>query len=136
MKDHNITSGSDYAILLITTLLESQYVVSEEYKLDSGVLKNLSKRIHEYANFTWEEYIKENRETYLFSEDEVEEIYHKAQEDTVSELIEGLIDKELVSIKGINENGEFLYGLTEKGEEVSGTSKSKTKKRNNGKSNS
>jgi len=117
MDKSNITSGNDYAFLLISTLLESQNELGEEHKLDSNMLSNLFKRITEYANYTWEEYIKGNRETYLFGEDEMEEIYHKAIQDTTSELLEGLLEKEMVSIKGVNESGELLYGLTEKGEE-------------------
>ena len=117
MNNHNITSGGDYALLLINTLLESQNEVDDRDKLDSNMLKNLSKRIHEHANVSWEEYIKGNRESYLFAEDEMEAIFEMAIQDTTSELIEGLIEKDMVAISAVNENGELLYSLTEKGEE-------------------
>lgn len=128
MNNQNITSGGDYALLLINTLLESQNEVNEEHKLDSSMLKNLSKRIHEYANFSWEEYIKGNRESYLFVEDEMEMIFDIAIRDTTDELLEGLIEKDMVAISAVNKNGELLYSLTEKGEEYAKQNKLKTKR--------
>lgn len=136
MNNRSITSGGDYALLLINTLLESQNEVGEEHKLDSAMLKNLFKRIHEYANFSWEEYIKGGRESYLFTEDEMEMIFDIAIRDTTDELIEGLVEKEMVSIAAVNENGELLYSLTEKGEKYAEQNKLNSKKKRNGKSNS
>lgn len=136
MNNHNITSGGDYALLLINTLLESQNEVQDEHKLDSTMLKNLFKRIHEYANFSWEEYIKGGRESYLFAEDEMEMIFEIAIRDTTDELIEGLVEKDMVSIAAVNEEGELLYSLTEKGKEYAEQNKLTFKNKRNGKSDS
>lgn len=125
MNNHNVTSGGDYALLLINTLLESQNEVDDRDKLDSNMLKNLFTRIHEHANASWEEYIKGNRETYLFADNEMEAIFEIAIQDTTADLLEGLIERDMVAISAVNENGELLYSLTEKGEEYAKQNKLK-----------
>lgn len=121
MNNQSVTCGADYALILISAILEAQNEVNEEHKLHSSMLISLTKRIHDYANFAWKEYTEGTRESYLFFEDEMLAIYEKAAEDAVASLLEGLVEKEMVSIAGINENGEFLYSLTEKGKEVKST---------------
>ena len=129
MENHNITSGGDYAFLLISTLLESEKNMSESERLDSDTFLHLTKRIKEYADITWGEYIKGNRETYLFDDVEMEMIFQKAIQDTVDTLLEGLVEKEMVSIAAVNEEGELLYSLTDEGKKYADSLNPKNKKK-------
>ncbi len=127
MENHNITSGGDYALLLISTILESERDMSESERLDSDTFLHLTKRIKEYADITWQEYIKGNRETYLFDDVEMEMIFQKAIQDTVDNLLEGLIEKEMVSIAAVSEEGELLYSLTDEGKKYADSLNPKNK---------
>jgi hypothetical protein len=127
MENHNITSGGDYAFLLISTLLESERDMSESERLDSDTFLHLTKRIKEYADITWDDYIKGNRETYLFDDVEMEMIFQKAIQDTVDNLLEGLIEKEMVSIAAVSEEGELLYSLTDEGKKYADSLNPKNK---------
>jgi hypothetical protein len=129
MENHNITSGGDYALLLISTILESERDMSESERLDSDTFLHLTKRIKEYADITWQEYIKGNRETYLFDDVEMEMIFQKAIQDTVDNLLEGLIEKEMVSIAAVSEEGELLYSLTDEGKKYADSLNPKNKKK-------
>ncbi len=129
MENHNITSGGDYALLLISTILESEKDMSESERLDSDTFLHLTKRIKEYADITWEEYIKGNRETYLFDDVEMEMIFQKAIQDTVDNLLEGLIEKEMVSIAAVSEEGELLYSLTDEGKKYADSLNPKNKRK-------
>jgi hypothetical protein len=129
MENHNITSGGDYALLLISTILESERDMSESERLDSDTFLHLTKRIKEYADITWDDYIKGNRETYLFDDVEMEMIFQKAIQDTVDNLLEGLIEKEMVSIAAVSEEGELLYSLTDEGKKYADSLNPKNKKK-------
>jgi len=127
MENHNITSGGDYALLLISTILESERDMSESERLDSDTFLHLTKRIKEYADITWDDYTKGNRETYLFDDVEMEMIFQKAIQDTVDNLLEGLIEKEMVSIAAVSEEGELLYSLTDEGKKYADSLNPKNK---------
>jgi hypothetical protein len=129
MENRNITSGGDYAFLLISTILESERDMSESERLDSDTFLHLTKRIKEYADITWDDYIKGNRETYLFDDVEMEMIFQKAIQDTVDNLLEGLIEKEMVSIAAVSEEGELLYSLTDEGKKYADSLNPKNKKK-------
>ena len=129
MNNHSITSGGDYAFLLISTLLESEKDMPEDQRLDSDTFLHLTKRIKEYADITWDHYIKGNRETYLFNDTEMEIIFQKAVQDTVDNLLEGLIEKEMVSIAAVNKEGELLYSLTDEGKKYAESLNPKNKKK-------
>ena len=118
----NINSGSEYAQLIIETILESEKTIPTQNQMPIGLLTYLAEEIQNLADITYNDYIIGKRESFLFSDVEFEELYNKAGERYVGDQIDDLVDKGMLEIS-VNENGEFLYGLSEKGKKTISNSK-------------
>jgi len=70
-----------------------------------------------FVSFCWQEYILGNRDTYHISEDDMKDLYETAGRNYVSEILDGMVDQDILKVS-VAENGEMLYGLTEKGKEM------------------
>ena len=82
-----------------------------------NLLTHLSKLIHYRANKHWAEYIMGNRDTFMFSEDEMMEMFNKAGELYVSDMLDDLVDKNVLEVS-VDESGDLLYGLSEEGKKI------------------
>ena len=118
MIDPNqINSGSDYAQLVIENILETERTLPVDQQMPIDLLTHLTKLIETEADKYYAEYIIGKRETFLFSDVELTDLFDKAGELYVSDMIDGLVDKDMLEVS-VDENGEFLYGLSELGKQV------------------
>lgn len=114
MNKDNIQSGEDYAKVLINIIVEGELDLPREDRMDSKMMQYWSEEIKKFANETWHKYIVGDRETYLFDEDEMHKLYENAGLRYASDILNGLIDKDMVEV-GVREDGELVYSLTDKG---------------------
>jgi len=117
MELDNINSGDDYAQILMDTIIEEEKSMPKNEQMPIDLLTNFSKLIHDKANKYWAEYIIGKRDTFMFSSDEMEDMFNKAGEMYVSNIVDQLVDKDVLEVSVDNE-GEFLYGLTELGKQI------------------
>ena len=118
MIDPNqINSGSDYAQLVIENILETERTLPVDQQMPLDLLTHLTKLIETEADKYYAEYIIGKRETFLFSDVELTDLFDKAGELYVGDILDGLVDKDILEVS-VDENGEFLYGLSELGKQV------------------
>ncbi len=118
MIDPNqINSGSDYAQLVIENILETERTLPVDQQMPIDLLTHLTKLVETEADKYYAEYIIGKRETFLFSDVELIDLFDKAGELYVSDILNGLVDKDMLEVS-VDENGEFLYGLSELGKQV------------------
>lgn len=114
INPNNINSGSDYAQLVIDTILKAEEALPMDQQMPIDLLTHLTKLIEELADKHYAEYIIGKRETFLFNDVELTDLFNKAGELFVSDMVDSLVDKEMLEVS-VDEKGEFLYGLSEKG---------------------
>jgi len=118
MIDPNqINSGSDYAQLVIENILETERTLPVDQQMPIDLLTHLTKLVETEADKYYAEYIIGKRETFIFSDVELIDLFNKAGELYVGDILDGLVDKDMLEVS-VDENGEFLYGLTELGKQV------------------
>ncbi len=117
MNNLNIKSGHDYAQSIIQMMIQTEKEVPDSEKTPEKLMNFWFEEIEILADSRWMEYILGKRETYRFNADEVMDLYNKANERYVQEILNGLVDKDLIQA-GINENGEMMYKITEEGSEI------------------
>jgi hypothetical protein len=117
MKHLDINSGDDYAQILMDTIIEGEKSIPEKEQMPIDLLTNLSKLIHDKANEYWDEYIIGKRDTFVFEVGEMEDMFNKAGEMYVSDMVDQLVDKDVLEVS-VDGEGEFLYGLTELGKQM------------------
>jgi len=117
MKHLNINSGDDYAQILMDTIIEGEKSIPEKEQMPIDLLTNLSKLIHDKANEYWDEYIIGKRDIFVFEVGEMEAMFNKAGEMYVSDMVDQLVDKDVLEVS-VDDEGEFLYGLTELGKQM------------------
>ena len=114
INPNDINSGSDYAQTVIDAILETERTLPVDQQMPLDLLTHLTKLIETEADKHYAEYIIGKRETFLFSDVELNDLFNKAGELYVGDMIDGLVDKDMLEVS-IDENGEMLYGITEKG---------------------
>lgn len=114
MNKDNIQSGEDYAKVLINIIVEGELDLPRENRMDSKMMQYWSEEIEKFADETWHKYIIGDRETYLFDEDEMHKLYENAGLRYASDILNGLIDKDMIEV-GVRKDGELVYSLTDKG---------------------
>ena len=117
MEQLNINSGDDYAQILMDTIIEGEKTIPEDQQMPIDLITHLSKLVYDKANEYWAEYIIGKRDTFIFDEGELSEMFEKAGELYVGDMLDGLVDKDMLEVS-IDEDGEFLYGLTELGKQA------------------
>lgn len=120
----HVNSGSDYAQMLIDNLLETERSLPRDQQMPIDYLTHLTKLIEDKADDYYAQYIVGKRETFMFSDIDMMELFQKASECIVSEAITELLDKDMVKL-GVNDQGEIVYSLTEEGEKMSNLLKNK-----------
>lgn len=110
LENHNISSGDDYANLLIAALNE----MKSESPLEDEILRFWFIEIRKLCVEKYNQYIIGKQETYMLSDEEIDGAYKVAVEQMVSGALEDLSEKGLLEIS-IDESGEVLYGLSKEG---------------------
>ena len=100
-----------------------QYALHLSYelaKLDTGLPSDLldywCDDVYHLAIKSYNDYIIGKKDFYELTFEDIEESYKRASAKFTEDIIEGMVDKELLKIS-VDEEGEFLYSLTEKGRE-------------------
>ena len=63
----NINSGSEYAQLIIETILDAEKTIPTQNQMPIGLLTYLAEEIQNLADITYNDYIIGKRESFLFS---------------------------------------------------------------------
>ena len=108
MKD-NINSGHDYAKILIDTLRETPDPLMPQELLDYWC-----ENIYDLAVKSYNDYIVGKKDYFELSMEEVEKAYEDAGLKYTQDILNGMLDKDLIKAL-IDETGEIVYSLTEKG---------------------
>ena len=113
---NNINSGAEYAQLLINSIKTAESELSLNEQMDPMLLECWIELIEEKADKSYNDYIIGKRETFLMDENEISEMFKTAHENYVQKMLNSMVDKDLLEVS-INEEGEFLYGLSDRGKE-------------------
>jgi len=95
--------------LLVNTLKETP-----NDETPAQLLKYWYENIYQTAVESYNEYIIGNKDTFMLTMEEIEKCYDDAGLKYTQDLLNGMIDKGVIEAL-INESGEIVYGLTEKG---------------------
>lgn len=114
LENHNINNGDDYADLLVASMEEA--FLSEP--MDRDILNYWCVEIRKLCVEKYHNYIIGNEETFALNDVELENTYRLAIEKIIDESLQSLSEKGLLEIS-INDSGEILYGLNNKGKEES-----------------
>lgn len=106
-----INSPEEYAQLLVDSLMESG---EEDEVMPPELIKYWCENVYSAAIKSYNDYLVGKRETFLLSENEMEEAYDKAGMSYTEDLLNGLLDKDMIQA-GINKEGSIVYSLTEEG---------------------
>ena len=121
---NNINSGADYAQLVIEGILEVERTLPVDQQMPLGLLTYLTELIEEQADEYYTAYVIGKRETFMFSDVELNKLFNKAGELFVGDILDGLVDKDMLEVS-IDKNGEILYSATKKGIKAAGIKKLK-----------
>lgn len=113
----NIETGKDYARIVINTIVESELDIPEEERMDTAHIHYLSREIEKMADDTWMEYIMGDRESFMFTGEEMFKIWERAGMAYTDHLLNELIDKGMVEV-GIAVDGGLLYKATEEARKI------------------
>jgi hypothetical protein len=114
MDINNITSGKDYAHLIISNIVKIEKTLPLNQQMPIGLFIHLTTLIEIKSDKYYLEYIIGKRKTFIFENNELIDIFNKAGELYASDIIDGLVDKGMLEAS-IDEKGEILYGTTKKG---------------------
>lgn len=104
-----ITSGEDYAIILVNTLRETP-----DPEMPDELLNYWCENVYDLAINSYNDYLLGKRESFMLYIDEIEQAYQNAGLKYTEDLLNGMLDKGVIEAL-INETGDIVYGLTEKG---------------------
>lgn len=109
--------AADYSNDLIRTIMIADVNASEDEQIPAEILNFWIEEIKLFAEITVVDYLKGDRDTYKFTDSEMNDLWKKAVDNYTQHLLNGLVDKGLVEVS-VNGKGDILYGLTEDGKEV------------------
>jgi hypothetical protein len=108
MQD-NINSGEDYAKILIDILRETP-----DPSMPSELLEYWCESVYDLAVKSYNDYILGNKDYFQLTVEEIEKAYEDAGLKYTQDILNGMLDKDLIKAL-IDETGEIVYSLTEKG---------------------
>lgn len=111
---NNISSGNDYAQLLIDEILKEENEAPLGKKMPILLLSFWIDEIKTLADETWSQYITGKRDMYEFNTEEFEQTFDNAGMRYTEEILNGLVDKGMVEV-GVGKEGDILYKVTEEG---------------------
>lgn len=104
-----ITSGEDYAKILINTLRESP-----DPEMPDELLNYWCENVYDLAINSYNDYLLGKKDSFMLDIQEIEQAYQNAGLQYTEDLLNGMLDKGVIEAL-INESGQIVYGLTEKG---------------------
>jgi hypothetical protein len=110
MKDNTFTSSEQYGLHLSYELAKISTNLPDE------LVDIWCDDVYHLAIQSYDAYIIGTKDYYQLTAEEIEESYKRASVKFTEQLIDGMVDKELLQVS-IDQEGEFLYSLTEKGKE-------------------
>jgi len=113
----NINSGNDYAQILIDAILKTEREIPENEQMPIELLTLWVEGIQEAAEKSYLDYVTGERETFLLSDIEMKDLFEKAGEKYVVGLLNIMVDNDVLETY-IDEEGDMLYGLTDKGKQM------------------
>jgi DNA-binding HxlR family transcriptional regulator len=113
----NFKSGDDYAQTLIQSIVESENNIPKSERMDPELFRIWVKVITKKCNKKWNSYMIGEIEEFLLDEEEFTKTFQQATETMISDTLGDLVDKNMVKV-AIDDNGEFVYSLTDQGQEV------------------
>jgi hypothetical protein len=113
----NINSGNDYAQILIDAILKTEREIPENEQMPIELLTLWVEGIQEAAEKSYLDYVTGERETFLLSDIEMKDLFEKAGEKYVVGLLNIMVDDDVLETY-IDEEGDMLYGLTDKGKQM------------------
>jgi len=113
----NVTSGADYAQILINRIQQTENSLSLNEQMSPAMLECWFDEIKHNADQTYTDYIMGNRDSYLFDDVEMMSMFEVAKNNYVQSLLNDMVDKDLLEV-GIDENGDIVYSASEKGKEL------------------
>ena len=113
----NINSGNDYAQLLIDAILKTEREIPENEQMPIELLVLWVEGMQEAAEKSYLDYVTGERETFLLSDIEMKDLFEKAGEKYVVGLLNNMVDNDMLETY-IDEEGDMLYGLTDKGKQI------------------
>lgn len=114
---NNINSGNDYAQLLIDSILKTEREIPENEQMPIDLLTIWIEGIQEAAEQSYLDYVTGKRETFLLSDVEMKDLFEEAGRKYVIGLIDNMVDKDILETY-VDEEGDILYGLTDKGKQM------------------
>jgi hypothetical protein len=114
---NNINSGNDYAQLLIDSILKAEREIPENEQMPIDLLTIWIEGIQEAAEQSYLDYVTDKRETFLLSDVEMKDLFEEAGRKYVIGLIDNMVDKDILETY-VDEEGDILYGLTDKGKQM------------------
>jgi hypothetical protein len=114
---NNINSGNDYAQLLIDSILKAEREIPENEQMPIDLLTIWVEGIQEAAEQSYLDYVTGKRETFLLSDVEMKDLFEEAGRKYVIGLIDNMVDKDILETY-VDEEGDILYGLTDKGKQM------------------
>jgi len=114
---NNINSGNDYAQLLIDSILKAEREIPENEQMPIDLLTIWIEGIQEAAEQSYLDYVTGKRETFLLSDVEMKDLFEEAGRKYVIGLIDNMVDKDILETY-VDEEGDILYGLTDKGKQM------------------
>ena len=108
MAHKGFASGEEYGLHL------SYELANLDTGLPSDLLDYWCDDVYHLAIQSYNDYIIGKRDFYELTVEEIEASYNRASLKFTEEIIDGMVDKELLQVS-VDEEGEFLYSLTDKG---------------------
>jgi len=84
--------------------------------MDPMLFECWSELIEENADKSYNDYIIGKRESFLMDEVEITAMFKTAHENYIQKMLNSMVDKDLLEVS-ISEEGDLLYGLSDKGKE-------------------
>ena len=94
-------------------LIENELPTKHQQPVE--VMNYWIQEVRRVANKSYTEYIMGTRETFILNNEEILETYQKSMDHYVGDILGSLVEKEMVNVS-VNESGELVYNLSDKGE--------------------
>lgn len=114
LNEHNITSGEQYASLLVEEIEYLRHTGEAESPLADELYERWYKYITKACVERYQEYVTGKEDSFKLSDVEMEKLYEQALSDIIDESLESLVDKGFVSLS-VGDSGEILYSATKEG---------------------
>lgn len=113
LRRHNITDGEQYAALLIEDI-RTIHAGSKSNAMEDDIINYWCEEIKKASVSRYQAYIEGELEDFMFTDEDLKELYEKAISSMIGETLEALVEKGDVAM-GVDSEGEIVYQATEKG---------------------